>query len=202
MATPIRPGSTIVLIRSADGEPMREQAQVSSADREHVTVALQPWRVWGQREPAVLVRTDGGATWAAPALCEQQTGDSATFQILRDWSPANRRKAPRFETRLSASIRNEPGKPLVRGRLLDISANGARLLLESAPAPAGVDLVISALDRHAEIPCSVVDTVVSGHCFETRLSFRYVFPEDQPVLASLLDLMATLQDQGRDLMVR
>lgn len=202
MTTQIRPGATIVVIRSVEGEPFREQAQVATADGQRVTVSLQGSHDWHQKELAVLVRSEAGAMWAAPALCERHIGDRATFQILRDWSPANRRKSPRFETRLCASVRNERGGPLVKGRLLDISENGARLILDAAPRPAGVELVIAALDHQLEIPCDVVDTAVSGNRFETRLRFRYVFPNDQPVLASLLDLMGSLHRQGRDLLAR
>ncbi len=200
MDTPMKPGSTILLVRSAGGAPLREHAQVASADSQRVTVALQHPRDWHQREPAVLVRAEGGAMWAAPALCERQAGDHATFQILRDWLPTNRRKSPRFETRLSASIRNGRGGPLVKGKLLDISESGARVLLDLAPAPGGVDLVITALGHHIEIPCTVVAAIDSKGGFETRLNFRYVFSDDWPALASLLDLMGSLDRQGRNLL--
>lgn len=201
MATQIRPGTSIELIRSVDGEPLREHAQIAGVDGQRVTVSLHGSCSWRQKEPAVLVRSEAGAMWAAPALCERHTGDRATFQILREWSPANRRKSPRFETRLSACVRNQGGAS-VGGKLLDISESGARLMLDCAPTPAGVDLVITALQHVIEIPCDVVDTVVSGYGVEARLSFRYVFPTDQPFLASLLDLMGSIQRQGRDLLAR
>lgn len=202
MGTQIKPGAMIVVIRSADGEPLREHAQLASSDGERVTLSLQQAHDWRRSEPAVLVRTEAGAMWAAPALCESQTGTSATFQILRDWSPTNRRKSPRFETRLSASVRNGPDEPLASGKLLDISDSGARVVMDRAPAAGGVDLVITALDHQVEIPCRVVDTIVCGNSFEARLSFRHVFAQDQRFLASLLDLMGSLQRQGRNLLTR
>jgi hypothetical protein len=202
MEAQIKPGATIVVIRSADGEPLREQAQVASANGERVTVSLQHAHDWNRSEPAVLVRTEAGAMWAAPALCESQAGSSATFQILRDWSPTNRRKSPRFETRLFASVRNGPDGPLSSGKLLDISDSGARVVMDCPPAGGGVDLVITALNHQIEIPCRVVDSVASGGTFEVRLSFRCVFAQDQRFLASLLDLMGSLQRQGRNLLVR
>ena len=202
MVTDIRPGSTILLIRSADGTPVREQAHVATADGTHVTVSLEQQHNWSLREPAALVRTESGARWAAPAVCSRQVGPQVTFELLREWQPTNRRNSPRFETRLSAEVRSRRGYPPATGRLLDISESGARVLLNRVPDPEGTSLVITALGQKTDIPCRVVETSLSENSYETRLSFKYVFPQDQSLLASILELMSDLQEQGRNLLTR
>jgi hypothetical protein len=192
-------GGTITVIRSRDGQILHEEAELVSIDASTVTLDgdASPWQ---PGEPVVLLRPQSGGMAAAPAVTRTVNGGRVTLDVLRAWAPLNRRKAPRYATRLTASIRDRATGEDSAGRLLDISLGGARLELDRRPSADGVELVLKALGQQATIPCRVIDTGALGVKFETRLTFSYVFPEDQALLEALVHLMGTIEGQGRDLL--
>jgi len=192
-------GGTITVIRSRGGNVIHEEAELVSIDASTVTLDADP-SLWQPGEPVVLLRPQSGGMTAAPAVTRSARGGRVTLDVLRAWAPLNRRKAPRYATRLTAAVRDRTTGQDSAGRLLDISLGGARLELDRRPSTDAVELVLKALGQQATIPCRVIDSAGSGTKFETRLTFSYVFPEDQALLESLVHLMGTIEGQGRDLL--
>jgi hypothetical protein len=175
----------VVVLRAA--EPVHWQGEIVALRDASVAIRVANAPAgWNPMLPYVVICGTPGSRFSAPATYVARNSDVAAFKLTSRWKALDLRRDPRFATDLKAEIRSVLGNSRQQGRIIDISAGGAAVAVDTRPGGSQVEVGIATNGYAARITADVLHTTQVGSETVLHVRFRDMTPPHQAFIRQLV----------------
>jgi hypothetical protein len=185
MSAPEAGMPVVVVLRST--EPQNWQGEIVAL--RDASLAIRVTNApgsWNAMLPYVVICGTPGSRFSAPANYVARNGDVAAFKLTSRWKPLDLRRDPRFATDLKAEVRSALGNSRQMGRIIDISAGGAAVAVDTRPGGSQVEIGIASNGYAARFLADVLHTNEVGSETILHLRFRDMTPPHRAFIRQLV----------------
>ncbi len=190
------PGTPVVLVLRSANAVQWQGVLIALRDGAMAIRVKDPPQSWDTTLPYAVICGVPGSRTTAPATLVARNGDVAAFKVTGRWRPLDLRRARRFATDLSCEVKSVLGNSKQTGRIVDISAGGAAVSLESRPGGSQVEIGIWANGYAAHLLCDVLGSSNPGNHTVLHLRFRDLTAPQAAFVRQLVGQLTEAESQA------
>lgn len=183
-------GTPVVVVLRAS-RPQQWQGAVVALRDASLAIRLQgaPANLDAAAEYAIIHGTPGHRHSAAAAVVARN-GEVVGFRLTSGWRALDSRSAQRFPTDFQAEVRSVLGGSRQPGRVVDVSAGGAAVAVDTRPGGSAIELAIWVNGYGASLQCEMVGASKSGDETILHLRFKDLPPPHRAFVRQLITDLA------------
>ncbi|OAI39360.1 hypothetical protein AYO38_07865 [bacterium SCGC AG-212-C10] len=179
-------GTSVSLIRLADRRALGPGA-LTAEGTVHVPATGAGS---GETGRLLAVAQVSGRQYIADAAHASADAGRHVYRLTSAWRMVERRAQTRYSTDLRAEVNSVLGRSRQKGRLIDVSADGAAVEVHSRPGGRQLELVIDGVEYSASLPVRLVSALKTESGVLLHVRFDELTSVQQAFLRNLLARLA------------
>lgn len=190
---PPPPGTPVVVVQRT-GVPKQWQGELVAFRDATLAVRMSGWpQSWDPAVPYSVIWGAPGSRSICNAAYVASKGEAVALRVTSALKSIDLRKDTRFSVELVAEVRSVLGNSRQQGRLIDVSAGGAAVAVDSRPGGSQIEIGLQANGYAARLLCEVVNTSTSGEQTVLHLRFKDLSPPQQAFVRNLVGRLVDSQ---------